>query len=88
MKFFLIVLESTWLLGTLRIKRSFRLAGNLPTVGMIGGVMTGAIVPWAGRNILHRGLNHLPSLARENRLLREDRQMFWTSGRGIDPRVE
>ena len=33
MKFFLIVLESTWLQGTLRIKRSFRLAGNLPTVG-------------------------------------------------------
>ena len=58
----------------------FRLAGNPPTVGMIGGVMTGAIVPWAGRNILHRGLNHLPSLARENRLLEKTGKCFGLAG--------
>ena len=87
MKCFPIVLGFIWLPVIWPIKESFQRVGNPPTVARIGGVMTGGIVPLEEKSMSHHGLSLRLIQMRENRHLREDRQMYWTSGRGIDPQV-
>ena len=82
---FPIALEFIWLPGTFPTKENFPPVGNRLIEERIGGVMTGVIVPWEERNISHRDPS--PHLPRVNRLLLENLRTYWTSGRGIDPRL-
>ena len=88
MKYFQIVLGFTLLPGIWPIKENSLLDGNPPIGVRIGGVMTGVIVHLEGKSTYPLGQT-LPNIQmRVNPFLPKDRQMYWTSGRGMDPRVD
>ena len=87
LKYFPTVLGFIWLLVIWPTRGNFQPGGSPHTGVRIGGVMTGVTGLWEGKSTWLLDPKLPPSQVRANRLLLKSRQMYWTSGRGIDPRA-